>query len=240
MRLTTADASFLYTESVSGPMHISSVYILEGELSHERVVEHFASRLHLVPSYRRKLAHVPMNIAHPEWVDDPDFELANHVLEHRVPEGSTLEQGMDAAIELNETMLDRSRPLWLVYVIRGVANHTLLLQMTHHAMIDGASGIELTTVLYDFDPKGRQRRTADRTLDAAARANPNGTVQPRVARKCRAPRDQRSGGDVQGHCGKCTAAAARGGRVVEVRRAAGGYSAVQRRMPSVRSDACCG
>ncbi len=154
MRLTQSDASFLYTESASGPMHISSVYVLEGELPFEKVFAHFASRLHLIPSYRRKLAHVPLNIAHPEWVDDPDFDLANHVLPHSVPEGSTLEQGMDAAIGLNEVMLDRSRPLWKFYVVSGVPGRTLMLQMTHHAMIDGASGIELTTVLYDFDAKG--------------------------------------------------------------------------------------
>lgn len=154
MRLTQSDASFLYGESVSGPMHISSVYVLEGELPFERVFEHFSTRLHLVPSYRRKLAQVPLNIAHPEWVDDPDFDLTNHVLPHRLPDGTSLDLGIDAAIELNEPILDRSRPLWKVYVIRGVSERTLILQMTHHAMIDGASGIELTTVLYDFDAKG--------------------------------------------------------------------------------------
>ena len=154
MRLTASDASFLYGESVSSPMHISSVYILEGELPYAQVLQHFASRLHLVPSYRRKLAQVPMNIAHPQWVDDPDFNIENHVLPHSVAAGATLEQGMDAAIELNETILERSRPLWRVYVIEGVPERTLILMMTHHAMIDGASGIELTTVLYDFDRKG--------------------------------------------------------------------------------------
>ncbi len=154
MRLTQADASFLYTESASGPMHISSVYVLEGELAFERVVAHFASRLHLIPSYRRKLAQVPLNIAHPEWVDDPDFDLARHVLAHRVADGSTLQQGIDAAIALNEPILDRAIPLWRVYVISGVPDRTLILMMTHHAMIDGASGVELTTMLYDFDPKG--------------------------------------------------------------------------------------
>ncbi len=154
MRLTQADASFLYTESVSGPMHISSVYILEGELSFEKVFEHFESRLHLIPSYRRKLAQVPFNIAHPEWVDDGEFDLANHVFAHQLPDGSTLDQGVDAAIQLNEPILDRAHPLWKVYVISGVADRTLILQMTHHAMIDGASGIELTTILYDFDAKG--------------------------------------------------------------------------------------
>jgi WS/DGAT/MGAT family acyltransferase len=154
MRLTTTDASFLYAESVSGPMHISSVYVLEGELAHERVLRHFEARIHLVPSYRRKLAQVPLNIAHPEWVDDPDFDLARHVLAHQVEPGSTLQQGIDAAIELNERMLERDRPLWKFWVISGVPGHTLILQMTHHALIDGASGIELTTILYDFDPKG--------------------------------------------------------------------------------------
>ncbi len=154
MRLTQMDASFLYGESVSGPMHISSVYVLEGELPFDDVFRHFESRIHLVPSYRRKLAPVPFNLAHPEWVDDPDFDLKNHVLPHAVAEGSTLEQGVDAAIELNEAILDRRRPLWKVYVISGVPERTLILQMCHHAMVDGASGIELTTILYDFDAKG--------------------------------------------------------------------------------------
>src|SRR4029450_13384973 len=102
MRLTQSDASFLYTESASRPMHISSVYVLEGELAFEEVLQHFASRLHLIPSYRCKLAQVPLNIAHPEWVDDPDFDVANHVLPHRLPEGTTLEHGIDAAITLDE------------------------------------------------------------------------------------------------------------------------------------------
>ena len=67
MRLSHMDASFLYAESVSGPMHISSIYVLEGELETARVHEHFAERIHLVPSYRRKVAHVPLNLGHPKW-----------------------------------------------------------------------------------------------------------------------------------------------------------------------------
>ncbi len=153
-RLTTADASFVYTESMSGPMHISSVMVLEGELAYERVFEHIQERLHLIPAYRRKLVSVPMNIAHPRWTDDPDFDLANHVLHRRVPEGSSLEVGFDEAIRLNEEMLDRSKPLWKFVVISGVPNQTLILQATHHAMIDGASGVELISIIYDLDPEG--------------------------------------------------------------------------------------
>ena len=151
-RLTQADASFIYTESASGPMHISSVYILDGELDFNKLVTRFEKRMHLVPAYRKKLMQVPFSLAHPVWVDDPDFDLNNHLIHHEMPEGTPLEEAMDTAVELNEAILDRSRPLWKFVMISGVPGNTLLLQETHHAMIDGASGIELTMILYDIDP----------------------------------------------------------------------------------------
>ncbi len=154
MRLSPTDASFLYAESHSGPMHISSIYVLEGEIAFETVLQHIEERIHLIPAYRRKIAQVPFNLGHPKWVDDPDFDLSFHVRHHQLPAGASLEDGIDAASRLNEPMMDRNRPLWHFYVISGVEDRTLLLQMTHHAMIDGASGIELTTILYDFDPNG--------------------------------------------------------------------------------------
>ena len=154
MRLSTTDAAFLYAESASGPMHISSVNILEGELAFEKVYKHFDERIHLLPAYRRKLAQVPLNIAHPTWVDDTSFDLTNHVVHHPLPEGTSLEEAMDAAVKLNEPMLDRSKPLWMAYVITGVEGKTLILHATHHCMIDGASGVELIAIIYDFDPEG--------------------------------------------------------------------------------------
>lgn len=153
-RLTTSDASFLYMESASGPMHISSVVTIEGELTFEQVYEHLAERIHLLPSYRRKLAQVPFNIAHPSWVEDPDFDLANHVLHNPVPEGTSLEEAVEYAVQLNEAIMDRTKPLWLFRVITGVPDATVILQATHHCMIDGASGIELQAIVYDFDPAG--------------------------------------------------------------------------------------
>ncbi len=152
MRLSTTDASFLYLESASGPMHISSINIVEGELDYEAVFEHFAGRMHLLPAYRRKLVQVPFNVAHPTWEDDPDFDLANHLLHHPLPPGTSLDDGVDAAITLNEPLLDRSLPLWRVHVITGVEDRTLILHQTHHAMIDGASGVELLAIIYDFEP----------------------------------------------------------------------------------------
>lgn len=156
-RLSDSDASFLYLESASGPMHISSVYVLDGELPFPQVFEHFAERIHLLPTYRRRLAQVPFNLAHPTWEDDPDFDLANHLLQHSLPEGTSLEDAIDVAVTLNEPMLPRDKPLWRFYVISGVPGRTLILQQTHHAMVDGVSGIEVTTILYDFDPKGANR-----------------------------------------------------------------------------------
>jgi WS/DGAT/MGAT family acyltransferase len=135
-------------------MHISSVNILEGELDFAEVFAHFEARMHLLPTYRKKLAQVPLSIAHPEWVDDTDFDLSNHILHHPMPQGTSLEDAIDEAVKINEPLLDRSIPLWKAWVITGVTGQTLILHQTHHCMIDGASGVELMAIIYDFDPKG--------------------------------------------------------------------------------------
>ncbi|MEZ5598818.1 MAG: wax ester/triacylglycerol synthase family O-acyltransferase [Pseudomonadales bacterium] len=162
-RLTASDASFLYAESASGPMHISSIYVLEGELPYERVLQLMAERIHLIPSYRRRLAMVPFNLGHPTWVEDDRFDLSYHVRSHDLGPDASLDDAIDYAVTLNEPMLDRTRPLWLMHVIRGVPDRTLILQMTHHCLIDGASGIELTTIIYDLErnpPPTRPPETA--------------------------------------------------------------------------------
>lgn len=151
MRLTQTDASFIYMESASGPMHISSVYVVDGELPFNKLLTRMEKRIHLIPAFRRKLMQVPFSAAHPIWVDDPDFDLANHVQLHTLPAGTSLEDGVNKAVELNEPMMDRDKPLWKTIMLEGVPGKTLILQMTHHAMIDGASGIELTMLIYDLD-----------------------------------------------------------------------------------------
>ncbi|MEM6709219.1 MAG: wax ester/triacylglycerol synthase domain-containing protein [Pseudomonadota bacterium] len=152
-RLSTTDASFLYTESVSGPMHISSVSVVEGEIPFETLLLHFDDCMEKLPSYRRKIAQTPFNVAHPTWVDDPDFDVTNHVIHAPIQPGSTAEDAVDEAIRLNERMLDRDKPLWVVYVITGVPDRTVLLQATHHALVDGASGVEVLTTIFKFDPE---------------------------------------------------------------------------------------
>lgn len=155
-RLTQQDASFLYGETASGPMHGSMISIVEGEVPFEDIYRHLESRLHLVPRYRQRLAFVPFNLAHAEWVDDPDFDLENHVIRHELPTGTTLEAAVDAALEVNEPLLDRDRPLWKWHVFEGVPGQTVLMQSFHHAMVDGVSGIDITMILFDLKADATQ------------------------------------------------------------------------------------
>ncbi len=150
MRLTDHDASFLYAETASAPMHGATVTVIEGEITFEAFMDHMASRMHLIPRYRQRLAFVPFNIAHPKWIDDPDFDLKHHVLSHRVTPGTTLEQAIQVSIKLTERLLPRDKPLWMMFLIEGVSGHTVLLSMGHHALVDGASGVDISLILFDL------------------------------------------------------------------------------------------
>ena len=153
MRMTDHDASFLYSETASSPMHGAAISVLEGESSFEAIFAHLKARIHLVPRYRQRLTFVPMNLAHGKWVDDPDFDLANHVKHHKLSSGATtVEEAFDEILELAEATLDRSRSLWMMYVVEGIPGHTLVVSLAHHAMIDGVSGVDISTVLMDLEP----------------------------------------------------------------------------------------
>ncbi len=152
MRLSAHDASFLYTETASGPMHGVAITVLDGPATFQEIYDYYAARVHLVPRFRQKLAFVPFNLAHPKWVDDPDFDLANHIRKHEVPPGTTVARAREIALELGEPLLDRSRPLWLLYVLENIEGKTLLVQASHHAFVDGATAVAMSTVLTDPRP----------------------------------------------------------------------------------------
>jgi diacylglycerol O-acyltransferase len=153
MRLTDHDASFLYGETASSPMHGAAISALEGESSFEAIFAHLEARIHLVPRYRQRLVFVPMNLAHAQWVDDPDFDLADHVVRHQLTSGATtVEEAFDEILELAEGILDRSHSLWKMYVVEGIPGQTVLVSLAHHAMIDGASSVDISVVLMDFEP----------------------------------------------------------------------------------------
>jgi WS/DGAT/MGAT family acyltransferase len=153
-RLTAIDASFLAQEGPASHMHIGGVVLCEGPPpKFEELLDHVRSRLHLVPRYRQRLAEPPMETGRPLWVDDPTFNLEYHVRHTALPAPGSEEQLLRLVGRLMSQQLDRSKPLWEMWIVEGLDNGGFaLLSKTHHALIDGISGIDLATVLFDLSP----------------------------------------------------------------------------------------
>ena len=157
-RLTAIDAAFLAQERSGSHMHIGSVMLFDGTApTREEFLEHLESRLHLVPRYRQKLAFPRMELGRPLWVDDPRFNLDYHVRVTALPEPGSLEQLRLLAGRVFSQRLDRSKPLWEIWVVHGLEGERFgLINKTHHCLVDGVSGVDVTTVLFDLDPVPRQ------------------------------------------------------------------------------------
>ncbi len=131
-------------------MQTAGILVIDGELNYEQVYEFYANRIHLVPRLRQRLVFVPMNLGHPKWVEDPDFDFKNHMVHLALPPDSTMEEGLAALAKVNEGVMDRNIPLWKFFVVTGIKDRTLVLQQMHHAMVDGASTVQMATVLFDY------------------------------------------------------------------------------------------
>jgi diacylglycerol O-acyltransferase len=153
-RLTAVDASFLSNERSCSHMHIGGVLIFEGPPPrYTDFVDHVRSRLHLVPRYRQKLAFPPAQTGRPFWIDDPDFNLEYHIRHSALPAPGSEEQLRNITGRLFSQQLDRSKPLWEIWLVQGLEkNRFALVIKTHHAVIDGISGIDISTVLFDLKP----------------------------------------------------------------------------------------
>ncbi len=150
-RLTSQDASFLYIERPSAPLHIGSLGIYEGKIPFERFVEHIDSRLPNIPRYRQRLAFVPWAMAHPTWEDDPEFDIHRHIHHVTLPEPGGQEELMSITAELFAKPLDRTKPLWEMYVFNDLEQgRSGILAKVHHCMVDGVSGIELMMAILDI------------------------------------------------------------------------------------------
>src|SRR5215210_7304960 len=111
------------------------------------------SRLHLVPRYRQKLAFPRFEMGRPVWVDDPRFNLGYHVRHTALPAPGGVEQLRLLAGRIYSQRLDRSKPLWEVWLVQGLEeNRFALINKTHHALVDGIAGVDLATVLFDAAP----------------------------------------------------------------------------------------
>jgi WS/DGAT/MGAT family acyltransferase len=157
-RLSTLDSSFLYLEEPGTPMHVGGVLILERPAGGvEALADLIAARLSLVPRYRQRVAEVPGHLANPVWVDDPDFDLEYHVRELALPQPATEAKLGEQIARIASRPLDRSRPLWELYLIHGLPDgNVALLTKIHHAAVDGMSGAEILGVLLDLTADGRE------------------------------------------------------------------------------------
>src|SRR5829696_7090165 len=153
-RLSAVDASFLAQERANSHMHIGGVLIFEGPPpSYEDFLNHIRSRLHLVPRYRHKLAVPPLETGRPIWIDDPSFNLEYHVRHTALPQPGSEEQLRALAARTHSQRLDRAKPLWELWLVQGLEqNRFALISKTHHALVDGVSGVDLMTVLFDLSP----------------------------------------------------------------------------------------
>jgi diacylglycerol O-acyltransferase / wax synthase len=158
-RLSALDASFLYLEQPTTPMHVGAVSIFRrprGGFDYDRLLELIEQRIALVPRYRQKVRHVPGNLARPVWIDDPDFDVAYHVRRSALPKPGSDEQLTELVARLMSRPLDHTRPLWEMYLVEGLTRSRFaVLTKTHQAMVDGISAIDIGQVILDVSAEPR-------------------------------------------------------------------------------------
>ena len=157
-RLSGLDASFLYLETPSLHMHVSMGAVFDadtvpGGYRFDKVRDLVASRLILAPIFRRRLVEVPFRLGHPYWVDDPSFDIDFHMRRAALPAPGGLEELSTFIGDVCSRQLDRSKPLWQMYIVEGLAGGRIaMVTKMHHATIDGVSGAELLAQLFDLEP----------------------------------------------------------------------------------------
>lgn len=155
-QLSHMDSAFLSLESPATPMHTAGVVIFDGKVPFHQIYALIDERLHLVPRFTQRVAGVPMGLGRPFWVPDPNFELSYHLRHGALPPPGDDDQLCAYAARLISRPLDRSRPLWELYVVEGLEHdRSALVAKTHHAMVDGMSSMDLATAIFDFteDPQ---------------------------------------------------------------------------------------
>jgi diacylglycerol O-acyltransferase len=154
-RLTALDTSFLHLEDAASHMHVASVMLFEGSPPpYDDLLDAIERRLHLVPRYRQRLAFVPLGQGRPKWVDDPHLNLRYHVRATALPAPGDEDQLKELAGRVFAQQLDRDKPLWEIWLVDGVdGDRFALLSKTHHALVDGISGVDIISVLFDTSPE---------------------------------------------------------------------------------------
>ena len=160
--LSGLDGAFLHLETAETPMHVGSLHLFDlpsgyrGDF-HANIKRQMKLRIHLAPVFTRKLAPMPLQFANPVWVEDDQVELDYHVHRIELPRPGTQAQLEDCAATLHEELLDRSRPLWRLYVFAGLASGQAAYYVkVHHAVLDGQAGVLLAQALFDLTAEVRK------------------------------------------------------------------------------------
>ncbi|MGA9870925.1 MAG: wax ester/triacylglycerol synthase family O-acyltransferase [Rhodococcus sp. (in: high G+C Gram-positive bacteria)] len=152
-RLTTQDASFYFLEASSTPMHLGSLAVFRTPRSgfdYESLLSLVEQRLVLVPRYRQKVREVAFGLARPVWVDDADFDITYHIRRSALPKPGSDDQLHDLVARLTSRPLDRTRPLWEMYLVEGLSkNRFAIFTKSHSALVDGEKSLEIGQVILD-------------------------------------------------------------------------------------------
>ncbi|HEX6461352.1 MAG TPA: wax ester/triacylglycerol synthase family O-acyltransferase [Thermoleophilaceae bacterium] len=162
-QLTSLDAQFLAVETPRTYGHVGGLAVYDprtapgGRLEIADVCKLVSERLHMLPPFRWRLVQVPFGIDHPYWVEDPDFDLDFHIRESAIPPPGDDRSLGEVVSRIFARPLDRSRPLWELYLIHGLKDgRVAMLTKVHHSVVDGVSGAEILSVLLDLEPEGRE------------------------------------------------------------------------------------
>ncbi|BBX35503.1 acyltransferase [Mycolicibacterium mageritense DSM 44476 = CIP 104973] len=156
-RLSASDASFFHLENSSTPMYVGSLSILRkprAGLSYETLLATVEQRLPQIPRYRQKVREVTLGLARPVWVDDPDFDITYHIRRSALPSPGSDAQLHDLVARLGSRPLDRTRPLWEMYLVEGLTkNRIAIYTKTHQALVNGMTALEIGHVIADRTQK---------------------------------------------------------------------------------------
>ncbi|GAB3751077.1 wax ester/triacylglycerol synthase family O-acyltransferase [Yimella radicis] len=154
-RLTSLDASFLYLEDATTPMHVGSVMVFDPPaegFEYDNIIDLVSNRIAFVPRYRQRVRHTPGRISNPVWVDDRDFDITYHVRRSALPKPGNTAQLEEFVGRIQSRALDRDRPLWELYLVEGLERGRFaIVTKTHQALVDGVNAIDIGQVIVDSD-----------------------------------------------------------------------------------------
>jgi diacylglycerol O-acyltransferase len=157
-RLRVLDELFLHLEGPNTHMHVGAAVILEGPApDYEEFIDSARKRLHQVPRFRQKLMTVPFGLGRPVWVDDTHFNIGYHIRHTAMPQPGDMAKLKRLTARIMSQALDRSKPLWEIWVAEGLTNDRwALISKTHHTLVDGISGVDIMSVLLDLTPEPQE------------------------------------------------------------------------------------